>query len=103
MEFYSVVEDRPVTAAIGRAYDIFERTDDAIESLHYALERNPKLAGFETDEKPVMHYIKLQGKPSIQLPTVTATYQIGDGQVFVRTIRIEHDGVIFHSAAFERE
>jgi len=99
---YKIVENPAVTAAIGRAFDIFERADDAINTLTEVLAQEPKLAGFPTDEDPNIYWIKIPGRPSIKFPKVYGLYSIVGETVTIHSIRIEHDGVIFHSAAFER-
>lgn len=103
MAKFRVVEEKAVTKAIGRAFDVFERTDDAINVLHFALEHDARVLGHKTFEDPEKYWYKVPGRPYIKFPTVTALYEIAGELVNITSIRIEHDGVIFHSAAFERE
>jgi hypothetical protein len=97
-----IVEDHAVTEAIGRAYEVFERTDDAMGAISFALERDPKSAGFESEEAPGTYWLFRPGKPSIKFPAVTVVYTLTHETVWLRSVRLEHDGVIFHSAAFEK-
>lgn len=103
MAKYRIVEEAAVYKAIGRAFSVFERTDDAMYVLHYALEHDAHILGHKTVEDPERYWYKSPGKPYIKYPTVTVLYKINEDVVNILSIRIEHDGVIFHSAAFERE
>lgn len=100
---FSIVDDKAVVAAIGRAYEVFERTDDALNAIIFALERDPKGAGFPIENRPGCYWIFRPGKPSIKFPAVTVVYSVVGEQIRFSSIRIQHDEVIFHSAAFERE
>jgi hypothetical protein len=100
---FRIVEEHAVTKAIGRAFDVFERTDDAINVLFYVLEHDASVLGHKTVEDPEIYWYKVPGKPYIKYPTVTALYNINGDLVNILNIRIQHGSVIFHSAAFERK
>jgi hypothetical protein len=99
---FRLVEIHAVKRAIERAYESFPRTDDAMTAVSFALEHDPKAAGFPVERRPGVSWLKCPGRSSISLPEVTVLYTVQDDLVTLESIRFLHDGVIFHSAAFEQ-
>ncbi len=72
-------------------------------AITFALVRDANVFGDPVEGIKGAYTIELPGKISIALPTVRALYTVRGPEVTIHTMRIEHDGVIFHSSAFESE
>jgi hypothetical protein len=99
----SIIEDPSVTAAIKRAFEAFERTDDAFDSILFAMERDGMSAGFPVEGYANLRFIETKPKPSIRHPGMKVLFASKNDTIVILSIRIELSGVVFHSLAFENE
>lgn len=75
--------DSPAMQAIDDACEKWERADDAIMLIEYAVARDPT-EGKAITESGGVRVMTLQGAASIRIPTVTYLYEFDDRYITVR-------------------
>lgn len=83
-----VFEDSSVSAEVDQAKDRWKRAEDAWDALVWTISREPEL-GQPLTESGSTRALTLEGARSIDLPTVTAVYDVEEARVTITDVKFE--------------